>query len=560
MTERSTPWLHVAAVLTLAVVSLPVATGEWTGGHDYYSYVWRAAEVRAQVVQGDLWPRWCPDFYWGHGYPFFVFYPPAVFVLSALISLLGPDLRWALLAVEVLGSGLLFYGTYRLARLYTRSPAAITGAAVATLGIYRFVQLYVRGDEAEALATGLVPWIVAEAVLVGRSRDRAAMLRLGGLVAAVSLTHTLTAVMTCGVLAVLGIARLVERGATERLQAFLRVGLASASGLVLAAAYWLPVLLLRPLVRTEQMTDRLPDGTSYWWADHFPTVMQRLWMPYEFGGSVPGPADGMSMATSPVGWLFVALAVVGVLAAKSPDARAMRPWVLALVAIQVMLLPISSPIWSVVPGLAWFQFPWRFLLLELVLVGLLAAWVAERIALDKAAWLLLLPVLAAAPTAIASYEHAASRPNPLDGRALDALTDPTVLLEFQATSPVPLTTAGRNEYLPRAVTRPPKGPPAPTDQYLLLEQAGAWRKYAVKAGGEVHLPWFDFPGVEVTIDGVPIEHTTDERGLIGVTAQPPAQIVEIRYGASTPERVGTMISAVAWIAWLLGWMALRRRP
>ena len=80
------PRLHLLALLCVLVAGSAVFSGNWVGGHEGYAYLWRAAEVQAQLELGTLWPRWCPDFYWGYGYPFFVFYPPGVFVLGALLG------------------------------------------------------------------------------------------------------------------------------------------------------------------------------------------------------------------------------------------------------------------------------------------------------------------------------------------------------------------------------------------------------------------------------------------------------------------------------------------
>ena len=552
-----TDWrLHALAAVVVVVACSPILTGNWVGGHDEYAYLWRAAEFRAQMADGVLWPRWCPHFFWGFGYPFFVFYPPGVFTLASAFGILGGDLRLGLLLTGGLGSAALFYGMRRLCLLQVREVAARFGATLATLATYRFVQLYVRGDQAEALATGLVPWVLAEALLLRRAPRWGAALRLAVGVAALSFTHTLTAVMTCGVLAVIGLSALAGGG----WRAFARVGTASASGLVLSAAYWIPVVVLRPLVRTEQMTDRVAGSASYWWADHFPTLLQRLPGGFGFGPSVAGPVDGMAMSTSALGWAvgLLGLAMV-VVARRDPEGAALWPWVGAWLALQALLLPVSTPIWSLLPGLSWFQFPWRFLLLELVVLGVIGAMVVDRIARRGAPWATLTAFALAVPTSWSCFTHAATDPYPLGPVAVAAMTDPGALLTIQDGSPVPLTTAGRNEYLPRSVERMPSA--APTLRTLeVVDSAAAWRRYrALEAQpGPVALPWFDFPGVRVTVDGTPREHHTDGRGVVlmeGGLAR--GAVVEVRYGLSEADVAGRAVSGAAWL--LLGALAFRAR-
>lgn len=551
--------LHALAAVVVLLACSPILTGNWVGGHDEYGYLWRAAEFRGQLAGGELWPRWCPHFFWGFGYPFFVFYPPGVFALASAAGLLGLDVRWGLLLTGALGSGLLFYGTRRLGRLYVSEGAALFGATLATLATYRFVQLYVRGDQAEALATGLLPWILAEAVLLLRGRNPNAGLRLAAGVALISFTHTLSAVMTCGMLAVVGTAALLRSDGA----AFLRVGLHSLGGLVLAAAYWVPVLALRPLVRTEQMMDRVEGSASYWWADHFPTLAQRLPGGFGFGPSVPGPADGMPMSTAALGWTVVLLAICFVVAARGrdPEARAVAPWLLGWAAIQTLLLPISTPLWSLVPGLAWFQFPWRFLLLELIVIGVIGALLAERL-LGGRAWALVgLALLTAVPTSWMCLRHAADDPYPLGPMAHAAMASPEELLSIQEGSPVPLTTAGRNEYLPAAVERMPRAAPQ-LRRIVQIDARGAWRRFEVRrsAEGPLAIPTFDFPGVSVAVDGRPVGHATDERGVLVLDPPPPVGgVIDVRHGASRWELLGRGISALAWLLLAGLWTRTRRR-
>src|SRR5882672_11297865 len=84
--------LVVLALATLALwplvtrASLPTMT-------DAEMHVYRAAEIASSIRQGELYPRWAADFYYGYGYPVFDFYSPLTYHLAAyygLLTGLGP--------------------------------------------------------------------------------------------------------------------------------------------------------------------------------------------------------------------------------------------------------------------------------------------------------------------------------------------------------------------------------------------------------------------------------------------------------------------------------------
>lgn len=344
----------------------PVWTGQWLPTHERPSYLFRAAEFTSLLAQGDLYPRWCPDFYWGYGYPFFVFYAPGLFYLSSVFQFLGLRADAALQIVTILGTAGIFFGGYRFCRLFARDSAAQIGAVLTTLATYRFVQYYVRGDLAEGLATSLVPWTLAEGIVLCRRRSAGAMARLAVLLALVFYVHTLTAIATSAALTAMGVAMIVRR----QPRAFLRVGASSAIGLLVAGAQWIPAFFERRYVSTDRMIDSASLGAA--WSDHFVTLWQRISPRFGFGRSIPGPDDEISFASSWVMWVIIALAVWFTIA-RPAFRRRTGGLLLGWAAVNLVQLSISRPVWLIVPYIAYFQFPWRFLLLDLVLGAALAA-------------------------------------------------------------------------------------------------------------------------------------------------------------------------------------------
>lgn len=607
--------LILLMLASTAVVCGPLITEAWIGGHDGTNYLYRTAEFSAQMAQGEPWPRWAPDFYWGYGYPFFVFYPPLVFWLAGLLSAIA-GVAGALKLTVVLGCFSTFLGTRCLLQPYVGEHSARLAGAVATVFQWHFVQIYVRGDLAEAFATSLLPWGFA-AVL----RDKP--LRLAPLLGAMALCHTLTAVMACWCVAVLGLAKLRARD----VGGFARTAGGGIAGLAVAAGYLLPAWAERPYVATERMVERVAGQFTFHWGDHFVGPLQRLDPGYQWGTSVSGWGDTMPLGDAPFAWVIVAGAAA--LAYRDADLRRrFAPWLLAWVALEVMVTPLSTPLWMVLPLGEFFQFPWRWLLLQGIVVGGLAALLADSIearGLLSFARLLgiaaliglglqsasvevtlagsvgfaaigivnllvlgslfvdfeseggpiarimaVVAVASAIPLMLATFHKAQSDPTPVAPVQVAALQDPTRLQRLDLIDAggnlYPIITDGVDAYLPDVVQVPPKGPPGgergPRPAYDLgppAEQNGAWRRWYVDqpAAGMREATWFVYPGVTASVDGVEVPIGHDEHGLVQIEIPAGPHVVDVWYAGTGAQRIGQGISAGALL--VLGGLALAGR-
>jgi|GEM_PF-1743077 len=527
-------WLLTA--VTLFVVGAAWLPRTWMGGHEPWAYLFRASEFHGQIAGGELRPRWCPNFYWGYGYPLFVFYPPGFFYGSSLFQGLGFSVFSALKLVNLVGCAVGFVGLWRLARMVASDGAARVAAVLGTLATYRFVDLYVRGDFAEGLAMALLPWVLAGVIEVARGVS-GGWWRLGFAVAGAMWIHTITGFLACLVLLFSGLG-LAARG---RIRAFVQVGLAGAFGLVLSASYWLPAMAMRPLVQTEKMTGLGDGGYSFHWSVHFVALRQRFEQGFGFGSSMPELADGMSFGSSP---LLLAAVVAGLVLLRRRELRAVvGPLLLGLLATNVAMLAVSTPVWKHAPLLSFFQFPWRLLGLDLVLAAVLAAvvfdaverptrgqllggaalvaaglvwqsaavfdgenvlWLAQwlgnsaRKGVGPVAFLLVaaggaagagllsgtwrsrvaaMLVLTGLPLGLLMVVRSAEAPTPLPPEVIAAAQDPAAIAEWDRDAPAgvatPINTAGVDEYLPRTVPVAPAVHPDSPEAWRVAGDLGA---------------------------------------------------------------------------------------
>jgi hypothetical protein len=554
--------LRLLAALAIAAACAPLLRDGFVGGHEGPAYLFRAAEFAGQLAEGETRPRWCPNFYWGYGYPFFAFYPPGLFYLTALGGGLGLGIAGALETVTALGWIGFFFGVRRLARCWTGDRAAIVAGAAAVVATYRLSQVHVRGDLAEALGTALLPWVLAEFVLLTRAEapqaGRPKTAAIGALLLGLMFyVHTLSAVAACMCVGLLGF---YAWGVLPSVAGLRRTAWAAAAGgvgVLVGASYWLPVQVGRPWVRTEQMLDRVPGEFSWWYADHFVAWWQRLDPGIGFGDSVLGTADTMSFGSNPIVWVGVAAAVVLATRARDFRTRAAGP-LLALLVGNLMLLSLSKPIWDVAPLLPWFQFPWRILLVEGLAAAVVLALVVDRYP-ERATLIAVLLLASAGPALWACWSNAQESPVRLMPDQVQALEEHRGLATVGMHHPLGIgytvTTAARNEYLPKRVRQPPTAyPDAPgrirrsNDLGPATDEFGAWRRWVVDlpAPGIYEVAWFAFPGLRATLNDEPLTILDDDepRGLVRFELPAGHHVVNVWYSKPPGQAAGSGLAAL----------------
>ena len=105
-------------------------------------------------------------------------------------------------------------------------------------------------------------------------------------------------------------------------------------------------------------------GADY--RDHFVCLSQLWSSPWGFGGSAPGCIDGLSLKIGKLHVLasFLAL-LLGVVVWRKAKDKVFTLGIIFLCTLIgiVLMLQISQPIWESTRYMAFFQYPWRFLII-----------------------------------------------------------------------------------------------------------------------------------------------------------------------------------------------------
>ncbi len=373
MKTQETGWQYAAIVLSALLVTLPLFLQGSSCGHDFDFHLQSWFAVNSAWRSGLLDPHWVPAANYGAGEPRFVFYPPLSWALGAL---LGAVLPWTwvpqvftFLALSACG---LAFRT--LAGHWVRSPVATAAACIYLANPYLLFVAYERTAYGELLGAIAMPLIVLFTLL-----EQTAVLPLALSVAALWLTNAPSAVMGCYLLAFCAAAAaLAERSALPALRSLAALVL----GAGLAGVYVLPAWYEQRWVEIARVTGpgmRVEDSFLFGHTGE------------AFHDQVLHTASSISVAVLAAGLLC---AVAGWLAFRigpgpdpATDGRS-RPAPLALLypmltvgllAILMLLLPVSEPVWRFAPELHFLQFPWRWLLVGGLLATLAGAAAVESL-------------------------------------------------------------------------------------------------------------------------------------------------------------------------------------
>ncbi len=375
-------------------------------------YFWNANDARHDVYfifeyvralrDGDWYPRWLPDMTFGLGYPLFNIYAPFAVQVGVGLYLLGWSFTQAVEGVFILSVFFSALAMYGFLRGVVGEGAAFTGAVAYVYAPYHLLDLYQRAAMAESVALVWMPLVLwgVRACVERPSAIRAAGLGLA--YAGLMVTSNLVAVLVTPVALGYGVVLLLNRR-RRMWQRLLTAGLGAAMGMGLSAWFWLPALLEFRYVNQTQWY-----GGYYDYRQHFVYFFQLFSPHWGSGISVPGPDDVISYQVGLVPY-FLALAGGSALLRRGSRWRVTGIY-MSGVALTALFLTTaaSAEVWATVPGVAFAQFPWRYLMVVILAVATLVAIGVADVTNGQGRWLHRVAPLVGAVLLIlgsASYLH-----------------------------------------------------------------------------------------------------------------------------------------------------------
>lgn len=532
--------------------------------HDAAHSVFYLTEFHQGIQDGYLYPRWGPDHCLGYGYPTFIFLAPLPYYVAEVFHLLGAGPTAAIKITYALAFILSGLAMYAFVKRLWGSGAGLLSAVVYTYVPYRLVDIYVRSAFFEFCAFVFFPLILLlflELVETGQLR----YLALAGLAyAGLILTHVVTAFLFTPLL-VAYVLWLVLRKAGTGLRQWLRLSrfpLAAAFlALGLSAVFVLPVLVERNYIAQEQWT-----RATYGYDQHFVYPFQLLSALWDYGYSVEGPEDTLSLQLGLVA-VTLSLVVAVLVFQRRTSGRGMVPFFLGLTLVIILaMLPVSLPLWRLLPVAALVQFPWRLLALTSFTLSVPAGAIVPGLtseayrnqraegkrerapATNPGLYVLLLAVI------LASFGYTLPEYTELPPR----LETPAAPLDFELANLDMVCMVAYTKQQPRStplVAQYLAGEPLVKAHALtegatveMVRHSGGSEEIIVRSSQEATIQFYTyyFPGWRGYVDGqeVPIR-PEGPHGLITLDVPAGEHQVEIRFGDTPIRVVGKVISLLS---------------
>ncbi len=513
-------------------------------GHDFDFHLLSWMEVARAWHAGLLYPHWVQDANYGAGEPRLIFYPPASWLLGAL---LGMVTSWHAAPVLFVFLALLTAGgsMYLLAREWAPPEAATFAACLYVANPYAMFVAYERSAFGELLAAAWLPLMVLFAL-----RRSGSVAPLGLSVAALWLTNSPAAVIGSYLLAVLALGMWIAEG---RPWPALRAVGGMALGLGLAAFYIVPAAFEQRWVQIERAINpgmRVEDS-------------------FLFAHTANAFHDQVLRTAS---WIlvleFAGASVAAYLAWRKRAGGSARIVLTAMLPVILFLqLPASEVIWAHAPHLKFLQFPWRWLMALSVAGCALAAMAVVR----QAKWRVVLAGMMIAAMAIGSSllffqpcddEDAVTAQ--LAGFRLGQGTEGT-----DEYTPVRVDNAAVQQHLPLVrVLRSAQDDTADDTQAdnpewragdagTIAAQVNARRRngehwtvsVVTPETGYAVLRLMDYPSWRVTVDGQAVKsRPLREDGLMAVPVNAGSHVVEVQWAATRDVVAGRAVSTIALLA------------
>ncbi|MCL4418715.1 YfhO family protein [Patescibacteria group bacterium] len=351
--------------------------------------VGRVFEMGKALKDGVFPVRWVQDLGYGYGYPIFNFYAPLAYYIGGFFNVLGFD---ALVSTKMMmGFGIILAGIfmYFLAKEIFGNIAGIVAALFYVYTPYHAVDIYVRGDVAEFWAYAFIPFVFYGLLKIYK-QPRWQFVILGSLgYAGIILSHNLTAMMATPFLLITTLLYCLIAYKEKRKSVIRYLLSAIFLGLIISAFYWIPALLE---MKYTNVFSQIGGGADF--RDHFVCINQLWQSPWGYGGSVPGCIDGLSFVAGKLHILVSIASLAGVIFLfifKKQKQNAEKILIigfsfLGFIFSVFLTLEISKFIWQAIPLMAFFQYPWRFLLMVSFFSSLLAGsfiWLASSLPLKR---------------------------------------------------------------------------------------------------------------------------------------------------------------------------------
>lgn len=382
--RRFFEYLPVLLVSVLAAYPIVVGVPDFV---DSANHFYRLVALDWHVQHFDFYPRWFDEMHYGFGAPVFNFYAPLSYYFALLFRIFGLSLPLCYALGYGLAVGVGTVGVYVWAREIGYSElASFAGSAAMCSAPYLYMNTTHRGAYPETWGLALAPWVFWAALIMVRTKNRAAPFIFTVIFAALILTHNLVAFIIAPLLSFYIWALLFfDPTATlfQKISSFIHHFSFVILSIALAAFYIIPVALESKYVFLTRtiVADFFYSFSSFSellaWPIHFDPL--RLNNPVGRTYSIP------ALALSVIGGGLMLLSLLRLRTSHSTQKAKLREsffftlHFLLFVILTYGSLPFSEIFWVSFPLVRFIQLPWRLLGPAAIFLALLTSATVEML-------------------------------------------------------------------------------------------------------------------------------------------------------------------------------------
>jgi uncharacterized membrane protein len=361
-------------VLLLLISCLPLISilrnGSYESG-DLSLHVSITIPMFESLKEGNLFPIWNQYIMNGYGYPLYLFVYPLPYYLLSFIHFFGLTFINSLkllLGLSFVASGIAMF--FFLKEELKNQLAAFTGAIFYLFAPYHLVDLHFRVTVGEVLAFAFLPMCFLFLKKFYSSGSLVWTILLSISLSLLILSHQAISLISLPFLLIY----IIFLFAHDKDKKLLFGAIAAlTTGVLLSSFYWLPLLI------EAKYTSLL--GMSL----YFAPVFSLIFSPYKYGLLFQG---NMGQLYFPIGYAHLAVIVISIFAIflvpifkRKYSKNERNIYLISLIGFLItffMMLPISKPIWQIMPLLKGFEFTYRFSLFCAFFSSIIAAVVLPK--------------------------------------------------------------------------------------------------------------------------------------------------------------------------------------
>jgi len=351
--------------LFLLISILPIIsifrTGTYQSG-DLTIHVSREISFYRTLLQGNLFPRWSPEFYQGFGDPVFSFSYSLPYYAASLFHFMGVSFLNSVklfLACSFILSGIFMY---LFAKDELGEKAGFTAGIFYLFAPYHLVDLHFRADVGEVAAFIFLPLCLYLTKKVLSKPHPIWLALLSICILMLILSHQVIALGFFAIMLIYAIFLITRNKLLlKRLIHFL---IAVVFGLLLSAFYWIPVLAESHFIQLS-ILNQLPQ---------YVPISQLLFSPWFYGLLFQGHKGELSYL---IGYtqIFVVFLILYLFYKQKISLKIKKFsgfFIVLFFILFIIMLPQSKILWNIIPFSHYFEYSTRFLAIAALCTAIIA--------------------------------------------------------------------------------------------------------------------------------------------------------------------------------------------